>query len=406
MLALGVAACGSSSDSSSSSSSSSARPAASAAPSTAPARRSPRPIYQQWGSDLKDQGLTLNYQPRRLRRRRRRSSPPGTVDFAGTRPGAEADEEIAAAQEGRRRPDPDRLRRDHRRPTTSPASRAASSSTARRSPTSSSARSRSGTTRRSPGQNPGVKLPGNDDHGRPPLRLVGHDQGLHARSWPTTARVEERPRRRQDVKWPTGTGAKGNDGVAAAVKQTDGAIGYVEQAYALQNNFTFADVKNKSGKYIAPTLESTSAAGEGIDDPGGPRHHAIDAPTPTAYPIASQTFVDRLQGPVQGRASTEATARALKALPRLRPRRDGQDDAQAAVLRAAAGGAARPRPRPLSTAMHVQRQRRSAAADGGRTAPTLRPAAARSSSGRRARALPDRALPLGADGARRAGSWC
>src|SRR5947199_39522 len=61
------------------------------------------------------------------------------------------------------------------------------------------------------------------------------------------------------VKWPTGTGAKGNDGVAAAIKQTDGTIGYVEQAYALQNNFTFASVKNKSGSYVAPTLASTTA---------------------------------------------------------------------------------------------------------------------------------------------------
>ena len=50
------------------------------------------------------------------------------------------------------------------------------------------------------------------------------------------------------VKWPTGTGAKGNAGVAGGVKQTDGAVGYVEQAYALQNNFTYASVKNKSGK--------------------------------------------------------------------------------------------------------------------------------------------------------------
>ena len=66
----------------------------------------------------------------------------------------------------------------------------------------------------------------------------------------------------KDIKWPTGTGAKGNDGVAAAVKQTDGAIGYVEQAYALQNGFTFADVKNKAGNYVAPTLESSSAAAE------------------------------------------------------------------------------------------------------------------------------------------------
>src|SRR5213076_1757756 len=69
------------------------------------------------------------------------------------------------------------------------------------------------------------------------------------------------------VKWPTGTGAKGNAGVAAAVKQSDGAVGYVEEAYALQNNFTTADVKNKSGKFIAPSLDSTTAAGDGITIP-------------------------------------------------------------------------------------------------------------------------------------------
>ena len=93
------------------------------------------------------------------------------------------------------------------------------------------------------------------------------------------------------VKWPTGTGAKGNEGVAAAVKQTDGAIGYVEQAYALQNNFTTADVKNKAGKYIPPSLESTSASGEGVTVPGDLRFTVVDSPNPAAYPISSQTFV-------------------------------------------------------------------------------------------------------------------
>ena len=68
----------------------------------------------------------------------------------------------------------------------------------------------------------------------------------------------------KDVKWPLGTGAKGNPGVAAAVKQTQGAIGYVEEAYALQNNFTTADVKNKTGKYVEPSLDTTTAAGDGI----------------------------------------------------------------------------------------------------------------------------------------------
>ena len=93
------------------------------------------------------------------------------------------------------------------------------------------------------------------------------------------------------VKWPTGTGAKGNSGVAGAVKQTDGSVGYVEEAYALQNNFTTADMKNKSGKFIAPSLDSTSAAGEGVKIPADLRFDAINSPNPDAYPIASATFL-------------------------------------------------------------------------------------------------------------------
>ncbi|MCW2985858.1 MAG: phosphate transporter substrate-binding protein PstS, partial [Conexibacter sp.] len=101
----------------------------------------------------------------------------------------------------------------------------------------------------------------------------------------------------KDIKWPVGTGAKGNDGVAAAVKQTDGAVGYVEQAYALQNGFTFADVKNKSGKYVAPTLESTAAAAEGLAIPADHGVSTIDAPGAGAYPIVSQTFAISYKDP-------------------------------------------------------------------------------------------------------------
>jgi phosphate transport system substrate-binding protein len=94
------------------------------------------------------------------------------------------------------------------------------------------------------------------------------------------------------VKWPTGTGANGNEGVAGSVQQTEGAIGYVELAYALQNEFTTAAVQNKAGKFVTPTLESTSAAGEGVKFPPDLRFSAINASTaPTAYPIASGTFV-------------------------------------------------------------------------------------------------------------------
>jgi phosphate transport system substrate-binding protein len=93
------------------------------------------------------------------------------------------------------------------------------------------------------------------------------------------------------VKWPTGTGAKGNAGVAGGIKQTEGAVGYVEQAYALQNNFTTADVKNKAGKFIAATLDSTSAAGDNLTVPPDLRFSAINAPGATSYPIASATFI-------------------------------------------------------------------------------------------------------------------
>jgi phosphate transport system substrate-binding protein len=93
------------------------------------------------------------------------------------------------------------------------------------------------------------------------------------------------------VQWPTGTGAKGNAGVAGAVQQTAGAVGYVEQAYALAHNFTVASVKNKGGKFIEPTLASTSAAGEGVKVPANLGIKVINSPAPSAYPITSQTFI-------------------------------------------------------------------------------------------------------------------
>ncbi len=93
---------------------------------------------------------------------------------------------------------------------------------------------------------------------------------------------------------------KGNAGVARRVQQTTGAIGYVEQAYALQNKFTTASVKNKAGKFVAPTLESTSAAADGITLPPDLRFSAINSTDPAAYPIAVADVHPRLQGHVQG----------------------------------------------------------------------------------------------------------
>lgn len=94
------------------------------------------------------------------------------------------------------------------------------------------------------------------------------------------------------VKWPTGTGSKGNEGVAATTTQTKGAIGYVELAYALQNNFATAAVKDQAGEFVTPSLESTSKAGDNLPNlPEDLRFTAINSPNPGAYPIASATFI-------------------------------------------------------------------------------------------------------------------
>jgi phosphate transport system substrate-binding protein len=114
------------------------------------------------------------------------------------------------------------------------------------------------------------------------------------------------------VKWPIGTGAKGNDGVAACVKQTDGGVGYVEQAYALQNNFTTAAVKNKTGAFVDPTLAATSAAGAGASPPPDLRFATINAPGAAAYPITAVTFLLVYQDPCKAGGDTKE-AQNLKA---------------------------------------------------------------------------------------------
>ncbi len=113
------------------------------------------------------------------------------------------------------------------------------------------------------------------------------------------------------VKWPTGTGAPKNSGVAAAIKQTPGAIGYVEQSYALQNGFTYAAVKNSTGQFITPTLPATSAAAEGIKIPADLTISTINSPNAAAYPIVSQTFLIVYKDPCKA-GSSQSVAQGLK----------------------------------------------------------------------------------------------
>lgn len=116
----------------------------------------------------------------------------------------------------------------------------------------------------------------------------------------------------KDVKWPTGTGAAKNAGVAAAIKQTPGAIGYVEQAYALENGFTYAAIKNSKGQFVSPTIANTSLAAQGIAVPKDLGISTINSPASGAYPIVSQTFLDSYADPCKDGGANAATASGLK----------------------------------------------------------------------------------------------
>ena len=95
------------------------------------------------------------------------------------------------------------------------------------------------------------------------------------------------------VQWPTGLGGKGNDGVAAFVKTTVGAIGYVEYAYAKQNKMTYADLKNHDGAFVAPEASAFAAAAAGADWTKAPGNYLLllDQPGPQSWPITGATFI-------------------------------------------------------------------------------------------------------------------
>jgi phosphate transport system substrate-binding protein len=92
------------------------------------------------------------------------------------------------------------------------------------------------------------------------------------------------------VNWPTGLGGKGNEGVAGLVKQTPGAIGYVELIYALQNKMDYAKIRNKKGKFIVPSIASVTAAGN-VKMPDDAKIFITDTDAADGYPIAGFTWV-------------------------------------------------------------------------------------------------------------------
>ena len=100
------------------------------------------------------------------------------------------------------------------------------------------------------------------------------------------------PGKATSVKWPVGLGAKGNEGVAGLIRQMQGALGYVELIYALQNNITYGSVQNAAGNFVKASLASTTAAAASMKTmPADFRVSITNAPGKDAYPIASFTWL-------------------------------------------------------------------------------------------------------------------
>ena len=95
------------------------------------------------------------------------------------------------------------------------------------------------------------------------------------------------------VSWPAGVGGKGNEGVASYVQRLNGAIGYVEYAYALQNKMNSAQLQNKDGKFVKPDSASFQAAAAGADWLGTPGFNVMltDQPGAKSWPITGATFI-------------------------------------------------------------------------------------------------------------------
>lgn len=142
--------------------------------------------------------------------------------------------------------------------------------------------------------NPGVSLPARD------ILIVHRSDGSGTTyvftdflsqvspDWAAT------PGKGKDVAWPTGVGAKGNDGVASQIKATPGAIGYVELTYARQNSLPAALIRNASGLFIDASVASINAAATKLaanfSATSDYRVSVVNAPGPDAYPIASFTW--------------------------------------------------------------------------------------------------------------------
>ncbi|MFV9505372.1 MAG: phosphate ABC transporter substrate-binding protein PstS [Oscillochloridaceae bacterium umkhey_bin13] len=139
--------------------------------------------------------------------------------------------------------------------------------------------------------NPGVRLPGT----RITVVYRSDGSGTTAIWTDYLSKVSTDWRTRvgsgNSVRWPVGVGAPGNPGVASTVRNTVGAIGYVEQVFAVANRLPLPAVQNASGNFVAASLEATSAAAAGVTMPANQVLSITNSPNRDAYPIAGFTYL-------------------------------------------------------------------------------------------------------------------
>ena len=251
----------------------------------------PNPIYSKWFAEYKkvDPSVSFNYQPIGSGGGQKQIIE-GTVDF-GASDGPMSDESLAKAPvEDSAHPDGGRRGGDHLQPARR---QHAQTRRDRPSPTSTWARSPSGTIPPSPRSTAAPTLPATDIAVAHRADGSGTSFHLHRlpreRSAPIGRAKVGKPN--TTVNWPAGIGGKGNDGVAGLVKQTAGAIGYVELIYALQNKLQVADLKNADGEFVKPTLEGITAAMATANIPDDFRFSMVNAPGKDSYPISGATWL-------------------------------------------------------------------------------------------------------------------
>ncbi len=161
--------------------------------------------------------------------------------------------------------------------------------------------------------NPDVKLPnmkiivGHRSDGSGTTFIFSDYLSKVSREW------KEKVGRGKSLKWPVGLGGKGNPGVAGIIKQTPGAIGYIELAYAIQNKIPTAAIQNKSGNFIKPSIESVSLAAD-TELPDDMRVSLTNTDAKRGYPISGFTWIIVYKNLKDGNLTKEKAEQLVKLL--------------------------------------------------------------------------------------------